>query len=89
MACKKLTKTNGSQSELITTLETIFENEFKAESNYSYFESDAFKSEFGDYVKGYQDGDPSFYGRVDENGEPKLSYDETAKKYYFVNENIF
>ena len=86
MACKKLTKTNGSQSELITTLETIFENEFKAESNYSYFESDTFKSEFGDYVKGYEDGDPSFYGRVDENGEPKLSYDETAKKYYFVNE---
>ena len=86
MACIKLTKTNGSQSELITTLETIFENEFKAESNYSYFESDSFKSEFGDYVKGYEDGDPSFYGRVDENGEPKLSYDETAKKYYFVNE---
>jgi hypothetical protein len=86
MACSKLTKTNGSESELIKTLETIFENEFKAESNYSYFESDLFKSEFGDYVEGYNEGDQSFHGRVDDNGEPKLFYNETAKKYYFINE---
>jgi len=86
MACKKITKTNGSESELITTLESIYENEFKAEAGYSYFESDAFISEFGDYIKGYEEGDPSFNGRVDNNGEPKLHYNEAAKKYYFINE---
>jgi len=86
MACKKITKTNGSESELITTLESIYENEFKAEAGYSYFESDVFISEFGDYIKGYEEGDPSFSGRVDNNGEPKLHYNEAAKKYYFINE---
>jgi hypothetical protein len=87
MACIKITKTNNSESLLIKKLEEIFENEYKAEAAYSYFESENFKSEFGDYVEGYNNADKSFYNRVDENGEPKLSYDETANKHYFLDKN--
>ena len=87
MACKKITKTNESESILIKDLENIFGNEYKAEGAYAYFESDSFINEFGDYVEGYNNADKSFYGRVDDNGEPKLFYDETAKKHYFLDKN--
>lgn len=87
MACKKITKTNESESILIQDLENIFGNEYKAEGAYAYFESDSFINEFGDYVEGYNNADKSFYGRVDDNGEPKLFYDDTAKKHYFLDKN--
>lgn len=92
MACKKITKTNNSDSELIKTLEEIFKNEFKAEEAYAYFDvpengTSDFIEEFGDYLKGYQEGDPSFHGRVDENGEPKLFFNESANKHYFLDKN--
>ena len=92
MACKKITKTNKSDSKLIETLEKIFENEYKAEAAYSYFESDDFINEFGDYIEGYSKADKSFSGRVDDNGEPMLFYDDTAQKYFFVDKdknNVF
>lgn len=92
MACKKITRTNGSESKLIKTLEHIYSNEFKAEEAYAYFdvvpgEESAFVEEFGDWVKGYEEGDASFGKRVYDNGEPKLFYNEETKKYYFINKN--
>jgi exodeoxyribonuclease-5 len=92
MACKKITRTNGSESKLIKTLEHIYSNEFKAEEAYAYFdvvpgEQSAFVEEFGDWVEGYKEGDPSFSKRVYDNGEPKLFYSEESKKYYFISKN--
>jgi len=87
MACIKITKTNKSNSKLIETLEKIFQNEYKAEAAYSYFESENFINEFGDYIEGYKNADKSFNGRVDDNGEPMLSYDEVAQKYFFIDKD--
>lgn len=89
MNCKTATKTNGSESILMEKLNEIHGNEFKAAQAYAYFDnaSESFVEEFGDYVKAYGKNDISFNDRLDDNGEPKLFYDETAQKHYFLDKN--
>lgn len=89
MSCIKVTKTNGAQSILIGQLEKIHGSEEKAEDAYSFFEqnSESFIKDFGDYLDAYGKNLKSFKGRLDENGEPKLFYNETANKYYYLNKD--
>jgi len=89
MSCIKVTKTNGAQSILIDKLEEIYGDEQKAENAYSFFDqsSESFINDFGDYVSAYGKNIKGFKGRLDENGEPKLFYNETAKKYYYLNKD--
>ena len=88
MTCYRQSKTENKANSIL--FDTIYDkiaeqNEFKADELYSYFESENFIEDFGDYKKLYND--ESFLNRIDENGEPKLFYNETAKKYYYINNN--
>lgn len=74
---------------MIGQLEKIHGSEEKAEDAYSFFEqnSESFIKDFGDYLDAYGKNLKSFKGRLDENGEPKLFYNETANKYYYLNKD--
>ena len=87
MACIKITNTNNAESELFNTIynNIVGQNEEQATILYNWFNSESGKREFGDYQEMYNNLEVS--NRVDNNGEPKLFYNETAKKYYFLNKN--
>ncbi|HEX8586042.1 MAG TPA: hypothetical protein VF680_16735 [Allosphingosinicella sp.] len=92
MACKRQTKTNSADSILFNTIyeNLADQNELKADELYSYFHSEDFIEQFGNYIQDRTN--ETILDRVDENGEPKLDYDGIAKKYYFVDktgEKIF
>jgi len=89
MNCKTATQTNGSESILMEKLNEIHGNEFKAAQAYAYFDSSSeqFIDEFGNYLEAYGKNDVSFNERLDDNGEPKLFYDEVAQKHYFLDKN--
>lgn len=88
MSCIKISKTNKGESNLF---KTIYDNlagsdEGSATLLYNYFETEAFRKVSGyDYVALYTSGETN--DKVDENGEPKLFYNETAKRYYFLGAN--
>ena len=89
MSCTTITKTNGAKSILKDKLEEIYGNEDKALDAYSFFDqnSKSFIDDFGDYLSAYGKNIKSFKGRLDENGEPKLFFNETAKKHYYINKD--
>jgi len=69
----------------------ITENNDKAKSLYNYFLKEEFKEVFGDYKKLQEDTTDltklryeMFRGRIDENGQPKLFYDDLYNSYYFT-----
>ena len=82
---------NGEESILYDTLYMITENNDKAKSLYNYFLKEEFKEVFGDYKKLQEDTTDltklryeMFRGRIDENGQPKLFYDDLYNSYYFT-----
>ena len=86
MACIRTSITGNAESILFNTIyDKITNNEQLADEMYSHFKSELFKKDFGDFIEDYKNNITS--DRVDENGEPKLFYNETAKKYYYLNKN--
>jgi alkylated DNA repair dioxygenase AlkB len=87
MACIKLSATNGAESILYNTIynEIANQNEKLADEMYVHFKGELFKNDFGDYIEDYRNSLIS--DRTDENGEPLLKYNETAKKYFYTNKN--
>lgn len=87
MACIRTSITGNSESILFNTIyENIAnQNEELADSMFAHFNSELFKNDFGNFIEDYKNNVIS--DRVDENGEPKLFYNETAKKYYYLNKN--
>lgn len=87
MACTRISITGKAESILFKNIYEKFtkENEQLADEMFSHFKSELFKKDFGDFVEDYKNNKIS--DRTDENGEPKLFYNETAKKYYYLNKN--
>jgi len=88
MKCIKISKTNKSESNLFNTIYNGVANgnEQLATYHYNWFESKRFKELFGfDYIDAYKKGIQN--ARLDENGEPKLLYDEERGKYYFLSKD--
>lgn len=85
MACTRISITGKAESILFNTIYENFakENEQLADKMFSHFKSELFKKDFGDFVEDYNNNIIS--NRTDENGEPKLFYNETAKKHYYLN----
>lgn len=84
MSCRNITLTNGNPSLLEQKIQGI-EGRENVDSLLAYFRTPSFMEEFGDYVEAYKnDTIETFDNRVDENGEPNLIYNETAKKYYYI-----
>lgn len=90
MSCNIKAPTTGLDSELGKSLEKAFPGRDAKfiDTHYNYFKSDYFKSMFGDWEADYRASDenktiPS--DRLDDNGEPKLFYDENHKRHYFIN----
>ncbi len=107
MGCIQITKTNLNESYLYNDLLKITGNDEKeAKKLYSYFSSDEVigtydeltktreGGTFGDYINNVEDNiEDNFYkDRVDENGEPKLFYNDALSKFYYLdvyNEPVF
>ena len=88
MGCTKISKTNKGESNLFNTIYNGVANgnEQLATHYYNWFESKRFDELFGfNYINAYKKGIQN--DRVDENGEPKLLYDEETSKYYFLDKN--
>lgn len=85
MACRRQSKTNQSDSILFDKLYKLSgENEISADEKFAYFQSEPFIEEFGDWISAYELSDSSFYDRVEDNGEPKLFYNELTQTNYFI-----
>ena len=87
MACTRVSITGKSESILFNDIynKIAENNEELADKMFSHFESDLFKKDFGDFLEDYKNNIIS--NRTDENGEPKLFYNETAKKHYYLNKD--
>ncbi len=88
MGCTKISKTNKGKSNLFNTIYNgvANNNEQLATFYYNWFESKRFDELFGfNYINAYKKGIQN--ERLDENGEPKLLYDEETSKYYFLDKN--
>lgn len=88
MGCTKISKTNKGESNLFNTIynRVANGNEQLATHYYNWFESKRFDELFGfNYINAYKKGIQN--ERLDENGEPKLLYDEETSKYYFLDKN--
>jgi hypothetical protein len=87
MSCTRISLTGGAESLLYKDLyEKIADkNETKADEMFTYFKSEAFIEDFGDYILDYKNNVVS--DRINENGEPLLIYDEISKKHYYLNKN--
>lgn len=88
MSCTKISKTNKGESNLFKTIyeKVANENEQLATFYYNWFNSKEFINIFGfNYVDYYKKNIQN--ERLDDNGEPKLEYDESVKKYYFLDKN--
>ncbi len=84
MSCRNLTVTNGNPSILEQKIQEI-EGREDVDNLLAHFRTPSFMGEFGDYVTAWNDGSILEYGdRVDENGEPRLEYNETAKKHFYI-----
>jgi len=88
MKCKRIAYTGKAESILFDTIynEIANQNEELADEMFSYFNKESFVEDFGDYIQDYNNSEFKSE-RIDENGEPKLFYNETAKKYYYLNKN--
>lgn len=92
MACKRLTNTNDAESILFNDLYNITKDESAADELYSYFSSDEFIDIFGNYQDVNQNNIQDFHSRIDDNNEPLLYFNDSLKKYYFLdkdNEKVF
>jgi hypothetical protein len=87
MACTRVSITGKSESILFDTIYNNLanQNEQLADEMFSHFKSELFKKDFGNFIEDYNNNIIS--DRTDENGEPKLFYNETAKKYYYLNKD--
>ena len=96
MSCTKISKTNKAESTLFNTIYNGManKNEQLATFYYNWFNTRAFDKLFGfNYVDEYKkalsnkESESVTNERVDENGEPKLFYNEDNKQYYFLNKD--
>ena len=87
MTCTRISITGKAESILFNDIyeKIAKENEQLADEMFSHFKSELFKKDFGDFIEDYKNNIIS--DRTDENGEPKLFYNETAKKYYYLNKD--
>ena len=90
MSCGIQAVTNGGLSILGEQLYNIVNDESEAVELHSYFLTNEFKEEFGDFRAHYNSSDPSITNeqlsldeRTDENGEPKLHFDKKVNKHYY------
>lgn len=94
MSCEIKSFTGETESDLAKYLtEHINNGDTKVtEEDISYFRSDRFKNEFGDYEEAFKSGYTGDYAsmknRVDEKGEPKLKFNETAQKHYYLDKDF-
>lgn len=92
MSCEIKSFTDEAVSKLAEYLsEHIQDSKQSLEKQVAYFRSPQFKKDFGDYAKareaGYEGAYAEMLNRIDENGEPKLQFNETAQKHYFLDKN--
>ena len=89
MSCIKITLTNGATSELYNTIyeQLADENIAVADNFYSFFQSEAFINDFGDWITDYKSGEHITNERVDENGEPILFIDDKTDEFYYLNKH--
>lgn len=89
MACKKIKSVNNNQeSQLYKDMyDKITKDEETLDKYYALIQSESFFRQFGNWVEDYKK-DPDYkdinQDHIDDNGEPKLLYDNRAKKYYFI-----
>jgi hypothetical protein len=88
MKCKRKAYTGKAESILFDTIydKIANQNEKVAEELFAYFGKESFIEDFGDYLQDYENNKYDS-NRIDENGEPALFYDDTAKKHYYLNKN--
>jgi hypothetical protein len=88
MKCKRIAYTGKAESILFDTIydKIANQNEKVAEELFAYFGKESFIEDFGDYLQDYKNNKYDS-NRIDENGEPALFYDDTAKKHYYLNKN--
>lgn len=89
--CKRITKTNGTDSKLFNRVYLLANNnEELADEYYSYFKSNEFKEQFGDYIEDYKE-EPSLrkirQSNIDDNGEPILFLEPNKNKYYYLDKH--
>ena len=87
MACTRIAITGKSESLLFNDIYSKIaeSNEELADKMFNHFQTELFKKDFGNFVEDYNNNVIS--DRTDENGEPKLFYNETAKKHYYLNKD--
>lgn len=91
MSCEILSISGNQHSKLAETLSKINDNNSMiTKSQMNYFRSKSFLEEFGNYIEAFNEeykGEQyqTILERVDDNGEPILTYDEELEKHYFVN----
>ena len=92
MACSRNSVTNkGEKSILFDTLyEIAKKDETLADKYFAQFQNETFKEEFGDWVADaaleYEERTID-QRKVDDNGEPKLIWDNKLGKYYYITKN--
>src|SRR5690606_16929967 len=65
-------------------------NEELADEYYTYFKTESFKTEFGDWIEDFK---KDIYEReidqrkVDDNGEPRLKYNKSKAYHYYENKS--
>ena len=91
MRCKRYTPQNEEvESLLFDQLFDIVKNEETADQLFGFFRTSEFIDMFGDYINGGEN--ESIKERTDENGSPKLIFDNVLNKYYFIdklNERVY
>lgn len=90
MTCKRKSVTNPKQdSQLFDTLyEIAQQDEARADELFAYFQSEEFKSDFGNWVEDFKKPIHEReiqQRRVNDFGEPRLVFDNKYGKYYYTN----
>ena len=86
--CVVLNRINGEESNLYNQLLSITGDESMAKDAHAYIHTDEFFDIFGDFTSNPE----SMSDRIDDNGEPKLFYNEKVNKYFIIdkeNEPVF
>ena len=95
MSCIKISKTNKAESNLFNTIYNgvANKNEQLATFYYNWFNTKSFDKLFCfNYLEEYKktlepNSQVALSDRVDENGEPKLLYNNENNQYYFLDKN--
>lgn len=83
MSCKTPNRLNGEESKLYNSLLSIVKNENDAEELHNSMYTDDFFEIFGDFVNNPDE----MMDRTDENGEPRMYFNNRLNKYFILDVN--